>query len=136
MIRDVLAVGAQPVAADLKGSQTLLQSLFKCSADGHGFPHGFHGCREIVRCFGEFFKAPARYFYHTVIQGRLERCQGFSGNVVGDFIKCISDGKLGCDLGNGKARGFGSKGRASGYPGIHLNYDQFSVFGVHGELNI
>ncbi len=113
-----------------------MKCFLKCSADGHGFTHGFHGRGEYVVGFGKFFKRPARNFHHTVINGRFKTGHGFAGDIIGDLIQGVPDCKLGCNFGNGKARGLGGKGRRPGHPGVHLNHDNIPVFRVHGKLNI
>src|SRR5208283_4783405 len=120
-LRQVLAIRAQAETADLQGPDALLQGLFEGAADGHHFPHRFHGGGEEVLGPGEFLEGPAGDLDYAIVNGGLERGVGLPGDVVVDLIQGEAHRQLGGDLGDGEAGGLGGQGRGAGHPGVHLD---------------
>ena len=95
---------AEPELIDLHGADRFLQRFLEGSSDRHGLADRFHLRRQCGIGPGEFLKGKPGNFDDDVIDGRLERGLGDSGNVVGNFVEGIPDGQLGRDLGDWKSR--------------------------------
>ena len=132
----IFAISPKPCPIDFKGPQSFLKGFFKGPANGHGFPHGFHGCSQNVLGFREFFKGPSGDFDHAIINGRLKTGKGFTGDIIGNFIQSIPHRQFGGNFRNGKSCGLGGQSRASGYPWVHLHNNKIPVFRIDGKLDI
>ena len=85
---------------------------------------------------GEFFKGPARNLSDDIVDGGLEACQGFPGDVVAQFVEAIADSQFCGNFGDWEAGGFACQGAGAGDPWIHLNGNHIAIGGVDGKLNI
>ena len=59
-------------AADLKGSESLLERFLKCPSDGHGLAYRFHRNSERLIGAFKFLEGKPWYFDDTIIDGRLK----------------------------------------------------------------
>ena len=135
-VHRVLPVGAEAVAVDLQAPEPFLDRFLEGPADGHGLAHRLHLRAKLGIGVGEFLEGPPRDLHHHVVNRGLEGRRGFAGNVVGYFVQRVSDGQFRGDLGDGESRGLGSKGRAAGHAGVHLDGQDAAVFRADGELDI
>ena len=129
-------VAAQPRRADFHGAQPLLQGFLEGAADAHGLAHALHGGGQLIPGAGKFFKGKTRNFDHTVVNGRFKAGHCLAGDVIAQLVQRVAHGQLGCDFGNGKARGLGGQGRGARHARVHLNDHDFAVFRINSELYI
>ena len=126
----------QPGISNLQPAQALLHGFREGTANGHGFPHRFHGGGEGGRRAGEFFKSETRDFYHHIINGGLKTGRRHLGDVVRQFIKRIANGELRRDLGDGKASCLGSERGRTRNARVHFNDHHAPIGGIDAELHI
>ena len=122
--------------SNLQPAQALLHGFRKGTANRHCFPHRLHGGGEGCRRAWEFFEGEARDFHHHIINGGLEAGRRDLGDVIGQFIQRIANGKLRRDLGDGKARGLGSERRRTRNARVHFNDHHAPIGRVDAELHI
>ena len=122
--------------SNFQPAQALLHGFRKGTANGHGLTNRFHGGGERGRRAGEFFKGEARDFHHYIINGGLKARGGYLGDVIGQFIKRIANGKLRRDLRDGKARGLGGERGRPRHARVHFNNHHAPIGRVDAELHI
>ena len=132
----VAPVGAPAHAPDLETAEHLLPGFREGTADRHRLAHGLHlRAQRFIRS-GELLESPARRFDDNIIKCRLERCRGFTRDVVRELIQRIAHGKLGRDLGDRKACRFGRQRRGSRHARVHLDHNHAPVTWVDRELYV
>ena len=85
---------------------------------------------------GEFFELPLGNFYDDVIERGLEAGGSLAGDVVGNFVERVADGKLGGDFRDRESGGFRGQRRRPRDARVHFDHDHASGGGIHAELNI
>ena len=88
----------------LKRTQGFLQRFSKVASDRHGLANRLHRCCQ--RWFGarKFFESKTRYFGYDIINRWLKRRRRrAAGNIIGDFIKRITNSKTRRDFSDGEA---------------------------------
>ena len=113
-----------------------MERFLKGASDGHGFTDGLHGSGENGIGSGEFFKSEAGNLGDDVVDGRFEAGRSFAGDVVGEFVKGVTDGELGGDLGDGEPGGFGGERGRAAHARVHFDDDAAAGPGVDGELDV
>ena len=132
----IVLVQPQPKALNLHGPDRLLQALLECPADAHRLADRFHLRGEGLVGFGELLESPARHLGHDVVDRRLKARARRARDIVTQLVQRVPHRELGGDAGDGKARGFGRKGRAARHARIHLDDDHLAVARVDGELDV
>ena len=84
----------------------------------------------------EFLECPPRNFDDDVINRRFKTGGCFGGNVVWNFVKCITDSEFRGDFGDREPGGFRGERGAARDARVHLNYHLFSRARIHSELDI
>ena len=126
----------QAVYADFQRAHSLENSAFKVAVNAHDFARGLHlRAQRLVR-INELIKRPAREFHDAVVERRLKAGLGLLRYRIGDFIKRITDGNLGRNLGNRIARCLGGQGRGTAYTRIYFDNIVTVAVGVEGILRI
>ena len=126
----------QPGISNLQPAQALLHGFREGAANRHSFPHRFHGGGERGRRAREFFKGEARDFHHHIINGGLKARGRDLGDVIGQFIKRIANGKLRRDLGDGEASCLGCQRGRTRNARVHFNDHHAPIGRVDAELHI
>ena len=81
-----------------------LHGFGEASADAHYFTYAFHLQTQCIVCSFELIKIPARDLYDHVIQRRFKIGRCCFGDLVFQFIQCITNRQFRCYLGNGITR--------------------------------
>ena len=99
----------EPGRIGFETRERFAERLFESAADGHDFAHGFHLRGEDRLGGAEFLEIKARDLGHDVIDRRLERAGRGAGDVVGELVERVADGKLGRHARDREARGLGGQ---------------------------
>ena len=114
-----------------------MHTFIKGAANGHGLTHRLHRRGQNRLGAGEFFKGEARNFGDDIVNGRLERggCCA-ARDIIGNFVKRIAHGELGCHFGNGKAGGLGGQRGGARHARVHFNDDHLAIGRIDRKLHV
>ena len=126
----------EAVEADLERAQRLLHRLGEVAPDRHRLAHRLHLRAQDRSGIGKLDEVEARYLGHDIVQRGLEARRSSAGDLVGDLVQRVSDGKLGRDPRNREPGRLGGQGRRPRYPGVHLDQDLAAVTRVDRELDV
>ena len=84
----------------------------------------------------EFFKCPARHLHHNIIKRWFKARAGVSDNIIAQFIKRVTNSKLGRNFGDWKTSGLAGQRAGAAHARIHFNNNHVAVGGVDRELHI
>ena len=140
-LRDLLAVRlvAIPVEAGVAlvdGTHRLAKGLLEVAAQSHGFTHGFHGRGQRGIGTRELLERETRHLGDHVVDSRFKRGRRRLRDIVLDFVKRITQGKLRGDFSDREARGFRRERGRTGDTRIHFDDDDAASLGVDGELDV
>ena len=132
----VVSIKTKSVALHLHGANYFLQRFFKCAPNTHGLAHTFHLSGEAFVGLREFFKCPTRHFHHDIIKCWFKARAGVSHNIIAQFIKRVTNSKLGRNFGDWKTSRLAGKSAGATHARIHFNNNHVTVGRVDGELHI
>ena len=126
----------EAMVARFQRPQRLLQGFLECAPNGHGLAYRLHlGGQGGIR-LRELFEGKARYFDHTVVDSRFERCRRDTGNIIADFVQRVAHRQLGGNFRDRKASRLGGQGRTPRHPWVHLDHHHVAIGRVDGKLDV
>jgi hypothetical protein len=120
----------------LERSHGLHQALRKGPPYGHDLPHRVHPGREGRRGARELLEREARNLGHHVVESRLERGRGRTGNVVRDLIERVPHRELRRNLGDREPRRLARQGTRAAHPRVHLDYVVLVALRIDRKLDV
>ena len=108
---DQLFVFHKPVHSLSDHAQSLLQSLFEGTANGHDLSDRLHAGAQFTGYSVEFTQVPTRDLADYIIQGRLKEGTGGFGNGVLQIEQAVTQSQLGGYEGQRITGCLGSQGR-------------------------
>ena len=117
-------------------AESFLQGFLEGAADGHHLAHRLHRRAKLALHTVELGEVPAGYFYHHVVEGRLEEgTRGLRHRVL-QFEEAVAQSQLGGDECQGIARSLRGQCRRTAQTGIHLDDAIVLAVGVEGILHV
>ncbi|MBG9885722.1 hypothetical protein ABE10_03795, partial [Bacillus toyonensis] len=123
-------------AALLERPERLLQSGGVVASDRHRLADRLHGGRQGGVGGRELLEGEARDLHHDVVERGLEARRRHPCDVVRDLVEAVPERQFRSELRDREAGGFGGQRRGAGDARIHLDDDDASVLGIHGELDV
>ena len=125
------------IDADFEAAQSLLERFLEGAADGHHLADRLHLRRQARIGGREFLESKTRHFGDDVVNRRLERRRRLAAsNFVGQFVKRVTNGQLGCHLGDREAGGLRRQCRRARDARVHLDDDHAAVGRADRELHV
>ena len=130
-------LGVETAGTHFQATQRFLHGLLERTTNRHHLTHRLHLRRQASISVGELFKGKTWNLGNNIVDCRLKgRRRAATSNIVLQLIQGVTHSELGGDLGNRKARRFGSQCRGARYPGVHFDHDHTAGIRTDTKLNV